>query len=194
MKKLIFTLLAAILVMPAFTQTRWAFDKAHTEIGFSVVHMVISEVNGSFERYDGSIFADKEDFSDLRIELTIDASSINTANEKRDRHLRSADFFDVEKFPEIQFKSTGVKITGDHTFKLEGDLTMHGVARKVSLDCKLGGVIKDPYGRTRAGFSIHGMVNRKDFGLTWNNTLESGGVVVSDEVTIEAHVELVREK
>ncbi|NOY36680.1 MAG: YceI family protein [Chlorobi bacterium] len=187
--------MVGLLILPAFTQqTKWTFDKAHSKIGFTVVHMVISEVSGSFGEFSGKVYSDTEDFTDARVELSISTSSVNTGNDRRDNHLRSADFFNVEKFPEITFKSSAMKKVGDRKYKLEGDFTMHGVTRKVVLDASLGGVIKDPYGRTRAGFKVTGTLNRKDFGLTWNNTLESGGVVISDEVKLNCSVELVREK
>lgn len=194
MKKLFILLTAALMAGQAYSQTQWVVDKAHSEIGFSVVHMVISEVQGLFTDYDATIYADKEDFSDIRAEVRIKAASISTGNERRDNHLRSDDFFAVEEYPEILFKSTSMSKTGENTYKLSGDLTMRGVTRKVTFDVKLNGIIKDPYGNTRAGFNLSSAVNRKDFGLTWNNTLESGGVVVSDEVKIEVHTELIRKK
>lgn len=194
MKKLglIFGLLFTI-VFAANAQTTWKSDPAHSSIEFTVTHMVISEVTGKFGGFEAVIEASKEDFSNATIEFSADASSINTGIEKRDAHLKSADFFDTEKFPKLSFKSTSFEKVEGKKYALKGDLTMHGVTKPVVLDVVYNGTIKDPYGQTKAGFKVTGELNRTDFGLTWNAALETGGVVVSEEVGITANIQLVKE-
>ena len=169
-------------------------DPAHTSVLFHVRHLFTS-VTGRFERFDGTIDYDEKAPAKTRVSGTIDAASINTNVEKRDNHLRSADFFDVEKYPKITFESSGVTDSdaSGHKGKMNGTLTMHGVSRPVVLDVSFLGKGKDPGGKERAGFHATTTVNRKDFGLTWNKALESGGVLVGDDVTIDLDVEAVRE-
>jgi polyisoprenoid-binding protein YceI len=194
MKKLslIFGLLLAAFVS-AHAQTTWKSDAAHSSIEFTVTHMVISEVTGKFGGFEAVLEAGQDDFSDASIEFSADASTINTGIEKRDGHLKSADFFDVEKFPKLTFKSTSFEQVDGKQYALKGDMTMHGVTKSVVLDVVYNGTIKDPYGQTKAGFKVTGELNRADYGLTWNSTLETGGVVVSEEVGITANIQLVKD-
>jgi polyisoprenoid-binding protein YceI len=171
-------------------QTAWKFDKAHSQIQFTVTHLVISEVTGSFQNFDGTVRTKDEDFSTAEIEFTIQTKSINTGIEKRDNHLRSDDFFNAEKFPQITFKSKSMKKVGDNRYKLVGDLTIRDVTKEVELDVVHGGIIDDGYGNRKAGFNLTGTVNRFDYNLKWNALIEAGGAVVGPEVKIICNVEL----
>jgi polyisoprenoid-binding protein YceI len=172
----------------------YTVDNAHSSISFSVSHMVISKTKGAFEDYAASFTYEPGDVDAWGADVTIQAASIDTNDDKRDEHLRSADFFDVAKFPTITFVSTEVKSTGKDSAQLTGDLTMHGVSKSVTLDVKIHGVVTDPWGNQRAGFSATGKIDRKDWGLTWNKALDSGGVVVGDDVTIEIEIEGILSK
>ncbi|MDF2451312.1 MAG: YceI family protein [Bacteroidota bacterium] len=197
------TTLTTLAAVAAFSlgltaQTNWNVDASHSKLGFAVTHMMVSETEGKFKIYEGKVTSEKEgaDFTNAKIDFSIDAASINTDDEKRDGHLRSADFFDVEKYPKITFKSTSMKpgkVKG--TYTLTGDLTMHGVTKPVVLTA-IGAskIVKDPYGMERYAFKVNGKLNRKDFGLTWNAALEAGGVAVSDEVRIDITIELTKAK
>jgi polyisoprenoid-binding protein YceI len=195
MKKLFTTAAASLLMMSAtFAQVKWKVDASHSKLGFSVTHMMVSETEGKFKVFDGTASSKTEmDFTNADISFTADASSINTEDPKRDGHLKSPDFFDVEKFPSITFKSTSMKLNGKGktSYDLEGDLTMHGVTKHVKLQA-IGAAktVKDPYGNIKNGFKVTGVINRKDFGLNWNAALEAGGVAVSDEVNINCNIEL----
>lgn len=179
---------------PAATGVKWTIDPAHSEIQFKVKHMMISTVTGSFGKFGADIEANGDDLSTAKIRFQADVDSISTGNEKRDGHLRSTDFFSGEKHPQIVFTSTGSKaVDGDGSWTLLGDLSMNGITKPVELDVEWGGVMKDPYGNTKAGVSIHGKVNRKDWGINWNAALEAGGVMVSDEVRIACEVQLVKQ-
>ncbi|UZR92683.1 YceI family protein [Chondrinema litorale] len=176
----------------AYAQTTWTSDPAHSSIEFNVTHMMISEVTGKFDGFEAVLKSDKVDFSDAKIEFTAQTSTINTGIDKRDEHLKSADFFDVEKYPTISFKSTSFKKKGGNKYELKGDLTMHGVTKPVTLEAKFNGTIKDPYGNTKSGFKVTGEINRTEFGLNWNSALETGGVVVSEEVEIDANIQVIK--
>ncbi len=169
----------------------WIIDPSHSVVEFSVKHMMVATVKGRFEKVSGSIELDDVNPSASKVEATIETSSINTSDEKRDGHLKSGDFFEVEKYPTITFTSTSVKKVSDGEYKAEGDLTMHGVTRPVTLEIEYSGQAKGPYGDTRAGFSAHTSVNRKDFGLNWNVGLEAGGVLVSEKVNINLEISAV---
>jgi polyisoprenoid-binding protein YceI len=169
----------------------WTIDPMHTEIGFKVKHLVISTVSGKFNTFDGSIESEKEDFSDAKIKFTADIDSIHTGNEQRDGHLKSPDFFDAANHPKMSFESTSFNKKGED-YVLEGDLTIRGTRKPVSLNVEFGGVQTDMYGRTVAGFEITGKIKRQEFGLQWNAVTEAGGVVVSDEVKLVANVEVVK--
>jgi polyisoprenoid-binding protein YceI len=169
----------------------WSFDNVHSHIGFSVRHLMISKVRGIFNKWSGTFDYDENDPTRSKLDVRIDASSVDTREEKRDAHLRSADFFDVEKFPEVTFKSTGVTRDGED-YVVSGDLTIHGNTKPVQLKVESLGRTKDPWGGERVGFSATGSVNRKDFGLHWNVALEAGGVVVGDKIEISIEIEALR--
>lgn len=173
-------------------QTRWTIDEAHSEITFKVKHLMIANVKGAFKIFDASIYTSDNDFSTAEINLSIDAGSITTGNTKRDEHLKSADFFDVENHKQITFTSSTVgKPDPDGIYKLWGKLTMKGVRRNVKLKMRLGGIINDPWGNEKAGITVIGKLNRSDWGLMWNSVIESGGLMVSEEVMILCDIELI---
>ena len=179
---------------PQTTTTTWNFDPAHTTAEFKVRHMMITNVKGHFRPVTGVVTLDEEDITRSRVEASIDAASIDTREPDRDTHLKSADFFDVEKFPTLTFTSTRVTRQGDGELEVEGDLTIHGVTQKVTFAVE-GPTPpgKDPWGNTRIGFSATTKINRKDFGLNWNAALETGGILVGNEVTITLDVEALKE-
>jgi polyisoprenoid-binding protein YceI len=171
----------------------WQIDPAHTNVEFSVRHMMISNVKGQFQKTSGTVDVNGKDPTSAKIDATIDATSINTRVDKRDAHLKSPAFLDVDKFPTITFKSTKVEADGPGKWKVTGDLTLHGVTKPVVLDVESTGTpVTDPMGNTRAGASATTKISRKDFGLTWNQPLETGGVMVGDEVAISIDVEAIK--
>jgi polyisoprenoid-binding protein YceI len=182
------------IAAPAKVRHTWHVDPQHVEVGFAVRHLMISTVKGHFRTVSGVIRTEADDFATAEVDLTIDARSIETRDEARDAHLRSADFFDVEKYPTLTFKSRRVTSPMKHHYVVVGDLTIHGVTREVSLDVAAEGFVRDPWGNEKAGFHATGAVNRKDFGLVWNVMLETGGVVVGDEVKLNLEIELTRQK
>ena len=192
MKKLFVLFAGMSLTAAAFAQSAWNLDKAHSSVNFSVTHMVVSEVDGSFKDFSAEVKSEKADFSDLAVTFTIDVNSVTTGEDKRDGHLKSPDFFDAAKYPNISFKSTSIKKISDKKYELEGDLTLHGVTKHVKWDVKYNGTIKDPYGNNRAGFKATTSINRKDYGVSWNKTLDAGGVAVSDEVALTVNVEITK--
>lgn len=173
-------------------KTKWTIDPTHSEIQFKIKHLVISTVTGSFGKFSAEVETDGDSFETANVHFTADVNSINTGNEQRDGHLKSADFFDAANFPTVDFVSTGVAKTGDNTFKLKGNLTMRGTTKPVELDVEFGGLMKDFYGNIKAGFEVTGKINRKEFGLHWSAVTEAGGVVVSDEVKIQANVQFAK--
>lgn len=195
MKKTFASLVMIAAVAGVFAQapkTSWNIDQAHSSVTFSVDHMVISEVEGSFKTFSADIKADNPDFSDAAGSISIDVKSINTDNAKRDEHLRSGDFFDADKFPALAFKITKFSKVSGKQYKVTGDLTMHGVTKTVTLDAKFNGIIKDPWGNTRAGLVVTGELDRYDFGLKYNSALEAGGMVIGQEVRIKVSLELIK--
>ena len=174
------------------TTNNWNIDTAHSGINFSIRHMVVSKVRGRFARFSGTLALDEGDLSRSVVEATIDAASIDTGTAQRDTHLRSPDFLDVERFPEIRFRSTRIHKLADDRYHLIGNLTVRDVTREVSLDVEYGGQAKDPWGNARIGFIAKATLDRKDFGLLWNQVLEAGGVLVGDRVDIELEVQAVR--
>jgi polyisoprenoid-binding protein YceI len=174
------------------TRTTWNIDASHSQVEFAVKHMMIATVRGRFADVKGTVVTDDSDLAKAEVDVVIDVNSIDTREAKRDAHLRSPDFFDAETFPLITFKSTRVTGAGGDQFKLVGDLTIHGVTREVALDVTSEGRAKDPWGGERAGYSAQTRVNRKDFGLTWNQALETGGLLVGDEIKISLDLELVK--
>lgn len=173
-------------------KTKWALDPTHSELTFKVRHMMITNVKGEFRKFDVNATSVGEDFTTADVDVTIDTKSVYTNNEQRDGHLQSADFFDVETYPTITFKGKKLAKAGDD-YKLTGVLTIKGVSKDVELDVEFGGINKDPWGNQKAGFSLNGKINRSDFGLSWNAALETGGVLVSEEVRISAEVQLVKQ-
>lgn len=183
----------AIIVLGATARAdTWDLDKVHSSIGFSVRHLAISKVLGEFREYEGQAEFDPENLEKGSVDISIKTASIDTENQKRDDHLRNADFFDVEKFPEITFKSRKIIKGEGSNLKIVGDLTIKDVTKEVILDGEFNGSVKDPWGGTRAGFSLTAEINRQDFGMTWNKALETGGFVVSDEVKIIIEMELLK--
>jgi polyisoprenoid-binding protein YceI len=177
MKKVFSLLLVTLsLISGSFAQTAktWNVDKMHSAVKFSVSHLVISEVDGSFKIFDGNIVATKEDFTDAKINFTVDVNSINTDNANRDGHLKSDDFFNAEKYPNMTFVSTSFKKKSGSAYELTGDLTIRDVTKKVTFAVKYGGTTKDPYGNTKAGFKATGTINRLQYGLKWNTLTEAG--------------------
>jgi polyisoprenoid-binding protein YceI len=168
----------------------WNIDPNHSEVTFKVKHLVISTVTGQFKSFSGTVEAASDDFSDAKIEFAIDLDSIDTRNEQRDGHLKSADFFDVANHPQMTFKSTSVEKVSGSDYKLTGDLTIKGTTKSITLDVEFGGLQNDFYGNTVAGFELSGKINRQEFGLTWSAVTETGGIVVSDDVKISANIEL----
>ncbi len=198
MKTTIKTLVAvAALSLNATAQTNWNVDASHSKLGFSITHMMVSETEGKFKIYEGKVTSKSDmDFTNATIDFNVDVASINTDNEKRDGHLKSADFFDVEKYPTITFKSKTMKagkVKG--TYVLIGDITMHGITKSISLIATgASKIVKDPYGMERYAFKVAGKLNRIDFGLKYNAALEAGGVALSETVKIDITVEITKAK
>jgi polyisoprenoid-binding protein YceI len=175
-------------------KTKWIIDPVHSEIGFKVRHLMITNVKGVFNEFDASIYTTGEDFMTSELDFWLNPASIDTGDEKRDTHLKSPDFFDVENHKEINFTgNTYEKVDDDGSYTLYGELTIKGITKQIKLSVEFGGVMKDPWGSEKAGFAISGKINRKDWGLNWNAALESGGVMVSDEVVIDCEVQLVKQ-
>jgi polyisoprenoid-binding protein YceI len=175
------------------SRTKWKLDPNHSEVNFKVKHMMITNVSGSFKEFDVKAETEGEDFTKSDVVFSARAASVDTNNAQRDAHLKSSDFFDSEKFPEIKFVPTSYEKSSGNNYRVHGDLTMKGVTKHTVVDTEFGGIQKDPYGNTKAGFSVTGKINRKDFGLNWNAALEAGGVMVSDDVRINCEIQLVRE-
>lgn len=173
---------------------KWAVDPIHSELGFKIKHLMISNVSGSFKNFSVEAETEGEDFSTAVIKATADMDSINTANEQRDTHLRTADFFETDKYPQLVFRSTGIKPVDDENFQLTGDLTLKGITKPVTLNVEYSGTTKDPWGGERAGFTVTGKFSRSAFGVTFNAVLETGGVALSDDVKIYSEIQLVKEQ
>jgi polyisoprenoid-binding protein YceI len=174
-------------------KTTWKLDPAHSEIGFKVKHMMITNVSGSFEKFDAHVETTGVDFITAKIELTADVSSITTNNADRDTHLKSADFFDAANHPHLKFVSTKVERKDDDNYLVQGNLTIRDVTKPVQLNAEFGGIGKDPWGNEKAGFTITGKINRTDYKLNWNAALEAGGVLVGEEVKIQAELQLIKQ-
>lgn len=176
---------ALAFLAPSFSSAdEYAIDPSHSSVGFKIRHLV-SKVSGSFKEFDGKFTYDKAHLDKSMFEGRISASSINTSNEKRDEHLRSPDFFDAKKFPNLTFKSTKIRSKGKDMLEITGDFTMKGVTKPVTLTAELGGEVKDPWGNTKFGMEAKGKLNRKDFGMEWNKALDHGGVMLGDEIELE---------
>ena len=173
--------------------TKWVLDPTHSEVEFKIKHMMISTVTGNFKKFDATVETEGEDFTTAKVKFTVEVDSIDTKNEQRDGHLKSVDFFDVANFPEFKFVATKYEnVDNDGSYEVYGDLTIRGITRNEKFDAEFGGVIKDPWGNTRAGITITGKINRKDFGLTWSGATETGSLIVSEDVKIHVALEFVK--
>jgi polyisoprenoid-binding protein YceI len=173
-------------------KTKWTIDPSHSKIGFKVKHLMISNVLGNFREFEGQVITDGNDFSTAAIFVSLNSATVDTEITDRDTHLKSADFFDVGNYPKITFESHGLKDLGDDIYELTGDLVIKGVTNHIVLSVEYGGLMTDPWGNVKAGFSITGKMNRKDWGLNWNAALEAGGVLVGEDVKIICDIELVK--
>jgi polyisoprenoid-binding protein YceI len=177
----------------ALTRTKWSLDLSHSQIGFKVKHLMVTNIRGVFNEYSKDIYTTGDDFTDAEIDFSINPASISTGDLTRDAHLRSPDFLDTENFREIHFKGIALERINVYDYVLHGDLTIKGVTKGIQLDVEFNGIAMDPWGGKRAGFVITGKISRKDFGLTWNAALPAGGVMVGDEVTIQCEIQLVQQ-
>lgn len=175
------------------TKTKWVIDPVHSEISFKVKHLMISNVKGSFKEFDATVYTDGDDFSTAAIEFSLKPASVDTGVADRDGHLKSPDFFDVEKYETISFKSESLTKVDDENYELSGDMTIKGITKNLKLAVEFGGVAKDPWGNSKAGFTLNGKINRKDWNLTWNAALEAGGVLVGETVNIICEVQLLKQ-
>ncbi|HWJ24949.1 MAG TPA: YceI family protein [Flavisolibacter sp.] len=173
--------------------TKWALDPTHSELEFKVKHLMITTVTGQFQKFNGSVETDGDDFTTARVQFSADIDSISTNNLQRDQHLKNGDFFDAENHPTLDFVSSRLEKTGDDEFKLFGTLTMRGVSKNIVLNVEYGGLVQDPWGNTRAGFTVTGKINRQDFGVSFGGITETGNVMLSDEVKIGASVQFVKQ-
>lgn len=173
--------------------TKWILDPTHSELGFKIKHLMITNVSGSFKNFTVQVETKNNDFSTARIKATAEINSINTNNEQRDQHLRNSDFFEAEKYPELKFQSTGIEKIDNETFNLYGDLTMKGVTKPVKLTVEYNVLSKDPWGGERAGLVITGKLNRNDWGISFNGILETGGLMLGEEVKINSEIQLMKQ-
>lgn len=184
------TLAASLFAGQAFAQsTEWAIDATHAYIGFAAPHMVVSEVEGQFKTFSGKVMLDEKDLTKSTVEFSADVASVDTDNADRDKHLKSPDFFDAAKFPKISFVSESIKKSGKG-YKVTGNLTMRGVTKKVTLDATISESVVNPWGKSVRAVKVSGKINRQDFGVSWNKSLDKGGVLVGDEVTLNVKLEL----
>jgi polyisoprenoid-binding protein YceI len=172
---------------------KWVVDPMHSELGFKIKHLMISNVSGTFSEYEVNMETDNEDLSTAQIQATIKAASVSTNNSQRDQHLQNGDFFEVEKYPEISFRSTRIEKLDHEQFIVHGNITLKGITKPVKLNVEYSGVTKDPWGGQRAGFTITGKIIRSEFGLSFNSVLETGGLALSDEVKINSEIQLVKQ-
>jgi polyisoprenoid-binding protein YceI len=180
--------------MESSVKTKWGIDPIHSEIAFKVKHLMITNVKGVFKEFEASIYTTDENFMTSEIDFWLNPASVDTGNADRDAHLKSADFFDVENHKQISFTgNTYEKVDNDGSYTLYGDLTIKGITKQIKLDVEFGGVMKDPWGNEKAGFTINGKINRKDWGLNWNSALEAGGVLVGEDVRISCEVQLIKQ-
>lgn len=173
--------------------TKWVLDPTHSELGFKIKHLMISNVSGTFKNFEAEVETEGTDFSSSRIRLSADMTSISTNNAQRDAHLQNSDFFEVEKYPELKFESTRMERIDTDTYTLHGNLTLKGVTKPVKLDVEYNGLTKDPWGGERAGFLVTGKIKRADWGVTFNAALETGGVALGEEVKINSEIQLVKQ-
>lgn len=173
--------------------TKWVLDAMHSEVHFKVKHLVISTVTGTFKVFEGSFETTSDDFTNADISFALDVNSIDTNQEQRDEHLKSADFFDAGTYPKIIFKSTSFTKKDDEEYELIGDLTIRDITKSVKLDVEYGGIATDFYGNTKAGFELKGKINRKDYGLTWNGITEAGSIVVGEDIKLDINVQFAKQ-
>jgi len=193
--KTIYLLIAAVLLnVSVFAQSKWSVDPVHSTVKFSVPHLVISEVEGQFKKFDGTIDAKTADFNGAVVNFSVNVNSIDTENDGRDTHLKGADFFDVQKYPEISFKSTSFKKVSGNKYLLTGNLTMHGVTKPAKFNVTYGGTAKDGYGNIKSGFKASSVINRFDYGLKWNTLTEAGGATVGQDITLDLKLEFAQQK
>ena len=174
-------------------KSTWVIDPTHSEIGFKVKHMMFTNVSGKFNAFDVVIENDHDKFETSETRFSADVKSIDTDNEDRDNHLRSGDFFEVDVYPKISFTSTEIKKISDAVFQVSGDLSIKNVTKNIVLETEYSGLMQDPWGNTKIGLSLAGKINRKDFGLTWNSTLETGGVLVGEEIKLLSEIQLIKQ-
>jgi polyisoprenoid-binding protein YceI len=175
------------------SKTTWALDPTHSELQFKVKHLMITTVTGSFKTFTATVETEGDDFGSAKIDFSAEVASIDSGNEQRDGHLKSADFFEVEKYPALTFSSTKLEKKDEENYILHGDLTIKGISKPVSITTEFGGIAKDPWGNIKAGFTLNGKINRKDWELNWNAPIEAGGVLVSEEVKIIAEIQVVKQ-
>jgi len=175
------------------TTTKWTLDPTHSDLGFKIKHLMISNVSGSFKDFQAEVQTKGEDFSTAQINVAAEMASLSTNNEQRDAHLRTSDFFEVDKFPQLKFKSTRVDKVDNDTLVLHGELTLKGITKAVKLNVEINGVAKDPWGGERAGFVVTGKIKRSEWGVTFNSALETGGVMLGEEVTINGEIQLIKQ-
>jgi len=173
--------------------TKWVLDPAHSEVQFKVRHMMISNVTGKFHKFDASVETEGDDFTTANISFTADVDSVNSGSEQRDGHLKSEDFFDAANYPQIKFEGTSLEKIDDENYKLHGNMTIRNTTKPVTFNVEFGGIHKDPWGNTKAGFSIDGKLNRKDYGLHWHVVTEAGGLVAGDEVKLHVEAEFAKQ-
>jgi len=173
--------------------TKWALDPTHSEIHFKIRHMMVSNVTGSFKQFTATVETQDEDITTAKVHFTAEIDSISTNNEQRDGHLKTGDFFDAANHPQISFNGEGLQRTGDDEYKMHGVLTMRGVSKEVVLNVEFGGIVQDPWGNTRTGFTVTSKINRKDFGVSFSMVSETGGIMLGEEVTLNANLEFVKE-
>ena len=176
------------------TQQNWALDSTHSELQFKVKHLMITTVTGNIKSFDAELSSNSDDFANADISFSGNINSIDTGNNDRDNHLKSADFFDAANHTHLHFESSNIVKKSEETFQITGNLTIKGVSKEITLEAEFGGIVNDPYGNERAGFTLNGKINRQDFGLSWSAALETGGLVVSDEVKLAIDAEIVKNK
>lgn len=194
MKKILIVFSALLINAAVIAQTKWTLDPVHSNVRFTVPHLVISEVEGSFKKFDGSVANAKTDFAGAAVNFSVDVASIDTDNEKRDGHLKSDDFFNAEKYPQMKFQSTSFKKVSGNKYELLGNLTIRDVTKPVKFAVVYGGTAKDGYGNTKAGFKATTTINRFDYGLKWNALTEAGGATVGQDVTIDLKLQFAQAK
>lgn len=174
-------------------ETNWKVDPTHSEVGFKVKHMMITNVNGSFGTFDAEALTEGEDFSSAKFSFSADINSINTGVADRDAHLKSDDFFNAEKYPKLNFRSTSIKDNGNGELSIEGELSVRDITKPIVLNAEFGGIVVDPYGQTKAGLTVNGKIKRSEYDLKWNAITEAGSIVVSDEVKLNAELQFVKQ-